>query len=89
MSARDMTLPPPAGPGDGPQMSKWVSRKQFWLEQRDNLWRCIVIDDDWSAEDIAMWENDPEAWFAEYEPRWEDSFGSYEHHLLFLNDLHY
>ena len=89
MSARDMTLPPPAEPGDGPQMSKWISRKEFWVDQRNILERMTIWEEEPTAEQLDMWQNDPEAWFAEYEPRREDSFGSYEHHLLYINDLHH
>ncbi len=79
MSARDMTLPPPAGPGE---MSEWISRKQYWEKQRRELER-VTDKTVWDDECEDLWQNDPEAWFAKYEPRW----CNYEDYLLSLNGL--
>jgi hypothetical protein len=83
-------LPPPADPPDAPQMSEWISRKQFWKEQRDD--HALTLDrsgwgGSWDAECEALWQNDPEAWFAKYEPRHTDVYGTYEDRLAWLNGL--
>ena len=80
-NARDMTLPPPAEPS-GPTMSEWISRKQYWEKQRRELER-VTDKTVWDDECEDLWRNNPEAWFAKYEPRW----GNYEDYLLSLNGL--
>tara|TARA_R100001082_G_scaffold97695_2_gene65638 strand:+ start:495 stop:731 length:237 start_codon:yes stop_codon:yes gene_type:complete len=71
-------------------MSKWTSRKAFWELQRDNN-ECIVDRSGWGGtwddECEDLWQNNPEAWFAKFEPRYTDAYGTYEDHLAWLNGL--
>ena len=80
-------LPPPADPSE-PKMSEWISRKAFWIMQRDSLTNLIDRSGwggTWDDECEDLWQNTPEAWFAKYEPLWEVSYGCYFEYLLWMN----
>jgi hypothetical protein len=82
------TLPPPVdcnirGEPNGPPMSEWISREQFWKDQRDDhAWGFDFSS--WTTQELILWTVNPEAWFAKFEPRWKHT---YEKHLAWLNGL--